>query len=480
MALIDFPSSPSLNDEYTFEGRTWLWNGTGWEVKAFVAPLGATGATGVAGATGPAGVTGPTGAVGATGATGAQGDTGPAGATGATGVVGVSGATGATGPVGVTGATGVQGPSGPTGATGPVGVTGATGATPAVGGSNTQVLFNDSGAIGGDAGLTYDKTTDALTVTGNLQTASINSGPLAGFRNAIINGNFDFWQRGTSFSNPASNAYLADRWVLGVDGSGSTRTISRQPFTLGQTDVPGEPTYFLRYAQSVAGTGSTFNILQQRIEGVRTFAGRQVTVSFYAKASSSTTLPSISLTQAFGTGGSPSASVATTLVSDPVIGTSWAKYTYTTTLPSISGKTLGTDGNDRLGFVLGLPINATFTVDIAQVQVEPGPVATPFERRPIGTELALCQRYFTRNTHAPSASQFSGNVTNGESYQAVVAFPVTMRVSPNVVLTNSATAAFPSTVGSVSSSPWGFQEQRAANATGRGAFLSSYTADAEL
>lgn len=30
MALIDFPSSPSLNDEHTFEGRTWLWNGTGW------------------------------------------------------------------------------------------------------------------------------------------------------------------------------------------------------------------------------------------------------------------------------------------------------------------------------------------------------------------------------------------------------------------------------------------------------------------
>lgn len=164
MALIDFPSSPSLNDEYTFEGRTWLWNGTGWEVKAFVAPPGATGATGVTGATG---------AVGATGATGPQGDAGPAGATGATGVVGVSGATGATGPVGVTGATGVQGPSGPTGATGPVGVTGATGATPAVGGSNTQVLFNDSGAIGGDAGLTYDKTTDALTAAGSVTAASL-------------------------------------------------------------------------------------------------------------------------------------------------------------------------------------------------------------------------------------------------------------------------------------------------------------------
>ena len=209
MALINFPTSPSLNDEYTFEGRTWLWNGSGWEIKALVAPpgatgptgatgpVGATGATGVAGADGatgvqgvqgatgptgvqgPVGVTGATGAqgiqgpVGVTGATGVQGVVGATGATGATGVVGVSGATGATGPVGVTGATGVQGPVGVTGATGPVGVTGATGATPAVGGSNTQVLFNDSGAIGGDAGLTYNKTTDALTATGSVTAASL-------------------------------------------------------------------------------------------------------------------------------------------------------------------------------------------------------------------------------------------------------------------------------------------------------------------
>lgn len=44
MPAIDFPASPSLNDEYTFEGRTWFWNGTGWGVKAF-----ATGALGLRG-----------------------------------------------------------------------------------------------------------------------------------------------------------------------------------------------------------------------------------------------------------------------------------------------------------------------------------------------------------------------------------------------------------------------------------------------
>jgi hypothetical protein len=34
MPTIDFPSTPSVNDEYTFEGRTWLWNGSGWELKS--------------------------------------------------------------------------------------------------------------------------------------------------------------------------------------------------------------------------------------------------------------------------------------------------------------------------------------------------------------------------------------------------------------------------------------------------------------
>lgn len=230
--------------------------------------------------------------------------------------------------------------------------------------------------------------TAAATVSG------INGGPLAGFRNAIINGNFDVWQRGTSFSNPTSGAYLADRWLHGFDGNGSTRTVSRQSFTLGQTDVPGEPTYFFRYAQSVAGTGGASSNFQQRIEGVRTFAGQQVTVSFYAKAAASTTLPSITLGQFFGTGGSPSATVTTTLVSSLVIGTGWTRYTYTATLPSISGKTLGSTEDDRLSLVFNLPLNSTFTLDFAQVQVEAGPVATPFERRPAGTELTLCERYY--------------------------------------------------------------------------------------
>jgi hypothetical protein len=308
--------------------------------------------------------------------------------------------------------------------------------------------------------------------------SEINGGPLAGFRNAIINGNFDIWQRGLSFSNPASGSYLADRWLHGLDGSGSTRTISRQSFTLGQTDVPNEPTYFLRYNQSVAGTGATVTNFQQKTEGVRTFAGQQVTISFYAKAASAITLPEIVIQQGFGTGGSPSSIVSTTVASSVAISTSWTKYSYTGTVPSISSKTLGSDNNDFIQLTIRLPINTTFTFDIAQVQLEPGPVATPFERRPIATELALCQRYYENANF--NRSLFSGNVTSGEIYQASVGFAVEKRGVPTVTLTNAGNAAFPATVGSVSTSVGGFQEDRTANATGRGGFITGWSAAAEL
>ena len=165
----------------------------------------------------------------------------------------------------------------------------------------------------------------------------------------------------------------------------------------------------------------------QRIEGVRTFAGQTVTVSFYAKAAASITLPKIDLQQNFGTGGSPSASVTNTIVTNLSIGTTSTKYIFTVTLPSISGKTLGSDNNDMLVLDILLPLNTTFTFDIAQVQVEAGPVATPFERRPIGTELALCQRYFQSGFRSFNSYGFTG-----WGYTSQFTFPVTMRVTPTM------------------------------------------------
>ncbi len=300
----------------------------------------------------------------------------------------------------------------------------------------------------------------ALTkVTGNVlesnleipSVSSINGGPLAGFRNAIINGNFDIWQRGTSF-NSASSEMTADRWR--VEKIGSTSTITRQPFTLGQTDVPGEPTYFCRLAvTSVTGAGN-ITILRQYVEGVRTFAGQTVTLSFWAKANATKTI-AIEFAQVMGTGGSPSSNTDGIEPTKVTLTTSWQKFTKTVTLPSITGKTLGTNNNDLLEVNFWLDAGSNFnsrtdtlghqsgTFDFAEVQLEPGPVETPFEIRPIGTELSLCQRYF----YSVCASGSNSGCLNQRSHTSGAYgftvpqrnfFPVQMRVAPIVtVYTNN-------------------------------------------
>jgi collagen type VII alpha len=165
---------------------TTLGSGTysSWQVNldGAIGPAGATGATGLAGI-----VYGPTQppAPGASGYlwmdTGASGIAGPTGATGATG----AGATGASGPSGATGPTGATG----FGATGATGLTGATGSPGTAAGSNTQVQFNDATAFGGDANLTFNKTTGALSVGGNylrsVQTAISAAGSTQGTATAI-------------------------------------------------------------------------------------------------------------------------------------------------------------------------------------------------------------------------------------------------------------------------------------------------------
>ena len=256
-----------------------------------------------------------------------------------------------------------------------------------------------------------------------------------GIRNRIINGNFDIWQRGTSFIDIPNLVYTVDRWIYqGTPrANGGQIDISRQEFTLGQTEVPDNPQYFVRVEQSVAATGSTNSSFRQRIEYVESLAGQQVTVSFYVKANATHNITP-TFVQNFGTGGTPSPVTLTGTGGPVTLTTSWQKVTRTVTLPSVAGKTKGTNGNDFLMFILTLPDNVINAVDIAQVQVEKGTVATPFDRRPYGMELALCQRYYYRMVSDTSfgtfGSSYNGSTTGG---QAFMNFPVVMRSSPTAL-----------------------------------------------
>jgi hypothetical protein len=123
------------------------------------------------------------------------------------------------------------------------------------------------------------------------------------------------------------------------------------------------------------------------------------------------------------------------------LSTGWQRFTANITLPSISGKTIGS--SSYLDFQLwvssssGLNIvplqNNTF--DFWGVQVEQGSVATPFEQRPIGTELALCQRYYQVIGHS-SGYGLAAFCDNTSLAIGVVSFPE-MRTAPTVVMVGS-------------------------------------------
>ena len=87
---------------------------------------------------------------------------------------------------------------------------------------------------------------------------------------------------------------------------------------------------------------------------------------------------------------------------------------------------------------------------IAQVQLESGPVATPFERRPIETELALCQRYYcksynsdvTPGTITTDGRIYTSNAASGAgTIDIPFSFPVFMRVNPTITAYNPVTGA---------------------------------------
>lgn len=268
-----------------------------------------------------------------------------------------------------------------------------------------------------------------------------------GFRNKIINGNFDIWQRGTSAAAATGYNYnAADHWLN--NSAGTTIAPSRQAFTLGQTAVPGEPAYFHRSVVASSAGAGNYAILSQWVEGVRSLAGSTVTASFYAKADAARNI-AIEFEQHFGSGGSPSASV-TGIVTTRSITTAWSKVTVTAAIPSIAGKTLGTNGDDFLRMNIWFDAGSTYnartnslgqqsgTFDIARVQLEVGAVATPYEDVEIGETLRRCQRYFERigdgsgggRLHIGIAAMSSSTVGNGGPYL----FKVKKRAAPTVTI----------------------------------------------
>lgn len=221
-------------------------------------------------------------------------------------------------------------------------------------------------------------------------------------RNLLNNGNFDVWQRGgytNIYSLPAEmgllaslSQFTADRW-LSVNNTAavSRRSITRQEFTAGQTAVPNEPKYFLRYQQLISDAAST---LGQPIEDVRTMAGQRLTLTWWMKSSNYSGAITARLEQFLGGVPGPAAIIATTVSGGTAIlaaGAAWTQYTAIFDVPALAAAIAPEQNALVLRFLLP---TGTWIIDFAQVQLEQGDGATSFEYRPYLAELTACERYY--------------------------------------------------------------------------------------
>jgi hypothetical protein len=286
---------------------------------------------------------------------------------------------------------------------------------------------------------------DTLLADSSTSTGLRWQGDYAAGKNKIINGDFKINQRGFS-STTTSEVFGFDRF-FGVFTDG-TSTYSAQTFTPGDAPVAGYAgANYARLVSSGQSAANARTLLRYNIESGRTLAGTDITLSFWAQAGSGTPKIAIEVGQNYGSGGSPSSQVNYYL-GQATLSTSWQRFSFTYSLPSLSGKTLGTtndgfvqvslyvsagtDFNARTGS-LGIQSN---TFNIWGLQVEEGSVATAFQTATgtIQGELAACQRYYIR-WGGSGAYEAIGLGTGATTTIAsiYVNLPVQMRIAPTSV-----------------------------------------------
>jgi hypothetical protein len=309
-------------------------------------------------------------------------------------------------------------------------------------------------------------------LTGNVTGGAIvgesyNGGQLAGLRNKIINGSMEIAQRGTSFTvNTGFGAnYTLDRYsriavtsaVVTVtqasDGPASEPTL---PYSLRCTVATADPTV----------TASELWTLLQKIEGysARDLIGKTFTLSFWARSAKVGTH-----CVAFYNNDYPSADRYYVAEYNISVADTW-EYKEITIIGGLitagtwdwtngSGLTVGwtlycgatrqgVAGSWQSGWALATSsqVNVLDTVGnifaITGVQLEVGNTPTPFEHRPFGVELGMCQRYYEKSfpyATAPAqnvgaslgAAYATGQVLN-QTFSSLVKFAVAKRAAPTI------------------------------------------------
>jgi len=303
--------------------------------------------------------------------------------------------------------------------------------------------------------------------TGNITFSRPIVGNLTAQKNIIINGDFNIWQRGTSFAPMVQYKVGADRWRYQKASGTAVHTISRD------TDVPtvAESGHLSNYSMKIDCTTADASIAtsdQYRmlyvVEGYdfAPLAQKALTLSFWHKHTK-TGVYCVSFTN----NGSDRCYITeyTQSVTD-----TWEKATlnfdaspsggtwdYTTSkgITIDFSIAMGTDyhatadtWNSSNDFATSNQVNACDSTSnnfmLAQVQLEAGSVATDFEVKNHADELARCQRYFCKSYNQdtdPETGTETSAVQGGDAYDNTsthisrisITFPVTMRTTPSII-----------------------------------------------
>ena len=299
-----------------------------------------------------------------------------------------------------------------------------------------------------------------------------------GNRNMVINGAMNVAQRGTSLTmahDGVQSGYLLDRFAFAMGTNNETLDGVYSQASNGPDGVSAKSILWTTGTAEAAIAEDELFYVNQTIEaqncqrlGLGTSASKQVTLSFYVKSS---------ITGTYGVNvykpdaaGDLTASIVTGTYTISSANT-WERKTIT--FPSGTAASLGITDDNGQGLQInwhlaagsnytatdgtswgdyaagkwayghaqnGVVTTASATWGITGVQLEVGKVATPFEHRSYGEELAACQRYYYQVGGETSTQFFAtGQVWSSTNFNGcVVTFPVTMRDEPELSYASAA------------------------------------------
>jgi len=308
-----------------------------------------------------------------------------------------------------------------------------------------------------NTGVYFPAADQVAVTTGGTVAAAFNSNGLF-FRNRIINGDMTIAQRGTSAGD--NGTYPVDRWVY------YAAQTSKGTFQQNSGSVT-PPAGFQNYSGFVSSSAysvvaADYFYLQQGVEGYNfadadwgTANAKTVTLSFWVRSSLTGTFGGSLRNEAvnrsypytYAISAANTWEYKTITIAGDTTGT-WNKTTSNgvrvmfsvgagTSQSGTAGAWAAANYSSATGAVSVVGTNGA-TWYITGVQLETGSVATPFERRPYGTELGLCQRYFVSMGGSSVYEQFFMVSSTAATDGRVVMFaPVEMRTRPSIIQSGS-------------------------------------------